>query len=169
MAAVLNPQPWLDALTHGNDEERNSATLAIGGFSLDANIDVFPLIDALCSTDEKLVFWSVIGLGRAESQAAQAISSLASLVQSHPAFGIRQAAVAALRKIAPLDTVARQATTQALQDSSAFVRREALQSFAAYPSLSPAEIQVVTSLAADPDESVVSWSEIALRHHKVAQ
>lgn len=166
MPMILNPQPWLDALAHGNDVERKNATLAIGGFSLDASIDVLPFINALCSTDEQIVFWSVIGLARAKYQAAQAITALASLVQSHPAFGIRQAAVVALRKIALLDTVARQTTVQALQDRSAFVRREALQSVAAYPSLSPLEIQVVTRLADDPDDSVVSWSEIVLRNHK---
>lgn len=167
MPSVLNPQPWLDALARGDEEDRRKATMAIGSFSLEERIDVAPFVAALSSPDEKLVFWSVIGLGRARSQAAQAVSALASLVHGHSDSGIRQAAISALRDIAPGEAVSRSTTFQALLDSNAFVRREALQSIAAYPSISPTEVQIVRHLAGDPDESVVNWSAIALRHHKV--
>ena len=167
MPSVLNPQPWLDALARGDEEARKRATMAIGSFPLKGRIDVGPFVSALSSPDVKLVFWSVIGLGRSQSQAAQAVSALSSLAQGHPAFGIRQAAISALRDIAPGEAISRSATFQALRDSNAFVRREALQSIAAYPSISPTEVQLVRHLAGDPDESVVNWSAIVLRHHNV--
>lgn len=165
MPTVLNPGPWLHALAHGDDESRKQATMAIGSFSLDKQIDVTPFIAALSSSEEKLVFWSVIGLGRARSQAVQAIAALASLVQNHNAFGIRQAAISALREIAPGDPSSRSATFGALHDENPFVRREALQSIAKLQSLSPIETQAVRLLAADPDEAVAGWCAIALRHH----
>ncbi len=165
MPTILNPEGWLYDLAHGNDEARHHATRAIGSLSSGRQIDIAPFVAALSSTDEKLVFWSVIGLGRAQSQAEQAILSLASLAVNHPAFGIRQAAISSLRQIAPGNPSSRLAAIEALKDCNALVRREALQSIASFSSPTQSEIEKVRVLAADPDDVVVNWCGIVLRHH----
>jgi HEAT repeat protein len=79
-------------------------------------------------------------------------------------FGLRQAAVNMLAAIAPDDPRARAAVLQALNDSSPFVRREALQALISIEALSAADLARIKDMENDADKDVASWSEIALRN-----
>ena len=82
----------------------------------------------------------------------------------HQSFGIRQAAVDALARVAPERPPVKAALLAALHDESPFVRREALQALIVIPALEPADILTIRELERDPHEDVSRWSEIALRN-----
>lgn len=168
MSSVPNPSKWLHDLAHGDEDVRHRATLAIGSLLSHGPIDCNAFLAGLSSAEEKIVYWSIIALGRVKSQAEPALPALASLARTHVAFGVRQAAISALRQISPNDSSTRSATFQALHDKNPFVRREALQSIAALRALTATELDSVRGLAADPDEIVRNWCAIALRQQGLA-
>ena len=163
MALAIDPSPWLAALTGSDEEARHAATLALGGFTEADKVVAEPLVAALSSRDEDVVFWSVVALGCICLQGCSAAPHLASIIRSHTAFGVRQAAVQSIVKVAPKAVETRHAVISALADENAFVRREALQSTLSLLPLAAEEIASISSLSADPNQAVSRWSEIVLR------
>ncbi|ROZ63870.1 HEAT repeat domain-containing protein [Ramlibacter sp. WS9] len=160
---LIDPTPWLEALDGSDDAQRKEATLRLGGLSPLDDVDVLPISQGLRSSNEKVAFWSAIALGCLGDRARPVVSSLLNTAREHHAFGVRQACIAALGKLASLDLEARACVFTALSDSSPFVRREALQVISGLRTLEAEEIYQIRKLAADSDEAVARWSEIALR------
>jgi hypothetical protein len=69
-----------------------------------------------------------------------------------------------LAAVAPDDPRAKATALQALNDSSPFVRREALQALIAIKGLSSTDLARIKDRENDADKDVARWSEIALRN-----
>ena len=158
---------YLALLQSPNEDERHEARLALGGVEPEDNWEIAPLILAAASSNTDLVFWSVTALGRLHHRAESAVRTLGDLARSHPAFGVRQAALHALSEIDPGSSIARAAIFSAFEDESPFVRREALQSAISVPAHTAEELEQIGAMAADPDQTVSAWSEVALRNIRV--
>jgi hypothetical protein len=89
---------------------------------------------------------------------------LREIARAHEAFRLRQAAISALKRIAPADPTPHETPRLALGDPTPFVRRETLQAFIAIPNLTPGDLQLIAAAATDSDEAVAAWSEVALRN-----
>jgi HEAT repeat protein len=159
---TTSPTPWLRALESPDAALRKEASLWLGGLSPNEDVEVAPLAEALNSMNETVSFWAAIALGCLGSRAGQAVAPLSATAQHHSAFGVRQACIAALGKVALLDDVARSSIFRALSDPSPFVQREALQGIATLKVLGHGERKLVADLESDPDEAVSEWAKIAL-------
>jgi HEAT repeat protein len=162
------PEEWLAWLTDRDDQKRKEATLILGGLRPSDRLRLAPLIAALKSTDDNVVFWSVIALGCLRSRARRAIPAVVDLVH-HRDFGMRQAAIHTLSVLGPNDPRVKREIIQALRDPNPYVRREALQSLINMKNLTEDDIAVIKSAGSDPDDAVASWSEIALRNIRLKQ
>ena len=158
------PEDWLSWLTGSSSRRRKEATLILGGLTPEDNVRLAPLIEALSSEIDDLVFWSATGLGCSGSRAINAVSELVRVASFHEQFGNRQAAVSALSEIAPDSAIAKAAVLRSLGDSSPIVRRQALQALIQFTELSADDLCRIEVMEHDPDEAVASWSEIALRN-----
>ena len=163
MTLAIDPSPWLAALNECDEEARHAAKRALGGFTEADKVLAEPLVTALASRNEEVVFWGAVALGCIRLQGVSAVPRLASLIRSHPAFGVRQAAVQAIVRVAQGQAATRNAVFSALADDNAFVRRETLQAILSLLPLAPDELARVSRLSADPNEVVSRWSEIVLR------
>jgi hypothetical protein len=126
-------------------------------------VPIEPVLEGLRSSDSKQVFRALIALDRFGTRARAAIPELLRVAQSNE-FGLRQAAVRMLAAVGPDDPRAKAAALQALNDGSPFVRREALHALIAIKGLSASDLARIKEMENDADETVASWSEIALRN-----
>ena len=160
----IDPTKWLDAIDGADEALDREAQLALGGLGPDDDVVMQPIFDALSSPSEKRVFWAVAALTQLEGRSLPALPRVAELATGDAAFGVRQAAVGALAKIAPGEATARNALRRALADESPFVRRQALQAFVAVPSHTSEELAAIDARRDDPDSAVRASFEIARRH-----
>ncbi|HEY7157671.1 MAG TPA: HEAT repeat domain-containing protein, partial [Gemmataceae bacterium] len=126
-------------------------------------IPIEPLVEGLRSPDRNKVFRAVFELHRLGERARVAVPELLRIITADE-FGLRQAAVNMLAVVAPDDPCAKSAALQALNDSSPFVRREALQALISIKGLSAADLARIKDMENDSDKDVARWSEIALRN-----
>jgi HEAT repeat protein len=126
-------------------------------------IPIEPVLEGLRSADREKVFRAVSELHRLGERARVAVPELLRITTADE-FGLRQAAVNMLAVVAPDDPCAKAAALQALNDSSPFVRREALQALISIKGLSAADLARIKDMENDPDKDVARWSEIALRN-----
>jgi HEAT repeat protein len=166
-ATIQEVKAFLSMLEGDDAEARHQAKLVLGGLLPDSGWPVEPLVEALNSQSDDVVLWTIVALGRLETRSTPAIDLIANLARGHRALGVRQAALKALSNIEPGAVAARSAIFAALADESALVRREALQSSISVPAHTQAELTQIAEMAADSDESVSRWSEIALRNIRV--
>jgi HEAT repeat protein len=168
IAPCGSPDDWFLWLIGSDSRLRKQATLILGGLEPTDDVSVAPFLERLSHNDETIVFWAVVALHRLGPRSKQAASSLATIAGTHPAFGVRQAAISALPKIAPTEPGTLEAMRKALSDSAAYVRREALQAIAKLPTLEMSDLEAIARMANDADEAVARWSEIALRNIRLA-
>ncbi|HJT33499.1 MAG TPA: HEAT repeat domain-containing protein [Pirellulales bacterium] len=121
-------------------------------------------IEELRSSNERIVFRAIYALKRLRDDAREAVPELIRLARDAQQFGVRQAAVITLTAIAPEDPRARSAVLAAFEDTSPFVRRQALQAIISAKGLSARDLARIQAMANDPDGVVADWSEIALRN-----
>ena len=164
MAPIGTPDDWFAWLEDPGGARRHEAKLILGGLLPTDPVPVAPLLARLTHANEEIVFWSIVALGRLEVRASAAATEVERLVVAHPAFRVREAAIDALAKIAPTAPGTWRSIQVAFQDTSALVRRQALQASIAVPSLTSDDLAVIESLQIDGDEAVRRWSEIALRN-----
>ena len=161
--------PSLDAnlivadIASGNSERRRQAEDAIGEMDRDTDVNASVFVSSLASTNEEVVFWSAIALEHLRDRGSAAIPCLLALLQREQLF-LRQTAVKTLAAVGPKDTEARAAVFRSFADSSPLVRREALQACIGLPNLTADNLAAIAAMAADSDEAVANWSEIALRN-----
>jgi HEAT repeat protein len=161
--------PSLDArlliadLSAGDRARFEEATLVISEIDCNTDIDLSPFVESLSADNVGVVLWCEIALEHLGVRAGPAIPALLPLLSREP-VSLRQAAVKTLARIGPRDATAREAIFRAFGDSNPFVRREALQACIGLPDHSTHELAAISAMAADPDETVSTWSEIALRN-----
>ena len=155
-------------IASGNKKRRREATETIAKFDHDSDVDVSVFVSSLTSTDNDVVFWSVIALEHLGERGSAAIPHLLPLLH-HEALFVRQTAVKALAAVGPRDERAKAAVFRYFADLSPFVRREALQACIHLRDLSADQLAHIHAMAADPDEAVSSWSEIALRNIRISE
>jgi HEAT repeat protein len=158
------PDDWFAWLSSGQTEQRDEAKLILGGLVPEDPVAPETLMAQLQNPSTDIVFWAVIALDRLERRAAPALPALRQLATSHPAFGVRDAAIAALSRIASADPVSKQAFLYALGDESAWVRASALRAFINVPDLADTDLAAIRALAQDPESMVVHQVEITLRN-----
>ncbi len=122
-----------------------------------------PVLEGLRSSDAKKVFRAVFELHRLGERSRVAVPELLRIATADE-FGLRQAAVNMLAVVAPDDPRAKAAALQAMNDSSPFVRREAIQALISIKGLSAANLARIKDMENDSDKDVARWSEIALRN-----
>ena len=127
-------------------------------------VPVEPVLEQLRSSDSKKVFRTIIELHRLGERARVAVPELLRIASTFDKFGIRQAAVNMLAAVAPDDPRAKGAALRALNDSSPFVRREALQALIKVKGLSVIDLARIKEMENDSDKDVARWSEVALRN-----
>ena len=160
----LQPSEWLARLT-GPDHRKVKKTvgrvcqLASGDASF---LEV--LREALAQPNDKRVFWIVVYLGSLGPDARVAVPELIRLFDRGPPFGTREAVLGALADIAPDEPTVKTVVFRAFADSSPYVRRQALQTVIQVEGLTDSDLEVIRRMGTDPDESVASWSGIALSH-----
>jgi HEAT repeat protein len=164
---IQKVEDCLSKLQGSNTQERKSASLILGGLIPEDAWPIEPLVDALDSENDDLVFWSIIALGRLEHHAALAVEKISIIAKTHQAFGIRQVALSTLSKIAPKSIVARKAIFSAFTDDSPLVRREALQSSILVHEHTSEELSKIAAMSADRDKTVAAWSDVALRNIRI--
>lgn len=125
---------------------------------------VEPVLERLRSLDSRKVFFAVCDLQRFGDRARQAVPDLIRFASTSDEFGLRQAAVNTLAAIAPEEHRTKAAVLQALNDSSPFVRREALQALIKITQLSETDLARIREMEKDSDKDVARWSEIAIRN-----
>jgi hypothetical protein len=149
----------------GDDEKRrHDARLILGGLTPDDPVAPEALVSRLTETDEDIVFWAVIGLARLEDRAAVGLSAISRVAARHPAFGVRQAALEALPRIAAKDPEIKPVLVHALVDESPWVRQSALRAFISVPALDASYLAAIRALEHDPDEIVRHQAEVTLRN-----
>ena len=158
------PDDWFDWLTGPDEQRAHDATIILGGIEPADGIPVAPLVERLDSDKEYVQFWALIALGRLEDNAVIAAPRIREMARSHKAFGLRQAAIMAIKRIAPADPATKETLTFTLRDPNPFVRRETLQAFIDVPALTQSDLQLIAAAANDEDETVARWSEVALRN-----
>lgn len=132
-------------------------------------IPIEQIIDSLRSSDTKEAFLAVMELRRLGDHARVSVPDLANLATTAGQFGLRQAALDALAAIAPDDPRVKTAVIQALQDTNAYVRQDALRALIAIKELSEQDLVRIKSMENDLDCDVARWSEIALRNIRLRQ
>ena len=161
--------PALDAhllladIASGDEKRRWEATRVIAEIEPNTDIDPAVFVSALASPNADVIFWSEIALEHLGERGYPAVPGLLSLLSREQLF-LRQSAVKTLAAVARRDKRAREAIFRSFQDESPFVRREALQACIGLPQLTTEELAAIAAMAADPDETVSRWSEIALRN-----
>ena len=158
------PDDWFAWLRSGQTEQRHEAQLIFGGLVPEDPVAPETLMARLQDPNTDIVFWAVIALARLERRAAPALSALRQLATTHPAFGVRAAALDALSHISSEDPVSKQAFLYALGDESAWVRAGALRAFISVPDLDDTDLAAIRALAQDPESVVVQQVEITLRN-----
>ncbi len=76
-------------------------------------------------------------------------------------------AISVLAAVGPDDARSKETVLRALNDNNSFVRRNALQALIRIHDLSAEDLERIKSMENDPDSSVASWSEIALRNIRI--
>jgi len=150
-------------IASGDAERQRKAEEVISEIDHDTDVDASVFVSSLASKNDDVVFWSEIALEHLGDRGGAAIPCLLALLQREPLF-LRQMAVKTLAAVGPKDAEARAAVFRSFVDSSPFVRREALQACIGLPNLSADDLAAIAAMAADSDEAVASWSEIALRN-----
>ena len=161
---IGSPDEWFEWLTGRDDKRAHEATMILGGLEPSDPVPIPPLVQRLDASTEKAQFWAIIALGRLEINALSAAPRLREIARAHEAFGLRQAAILALKRIAPADPATKETLKLGLGDPNPFVRRETLRAFIDVPNLTPADLQLIAAAATDSNEAVAAWSEIALRN-----
>jgi len=156
------PADWFSWLSGTDPVKRKTATLILGGLEPEDPVDPVSLGEGLKNSSKDIVFWTVIGLGRLGARAQAFVPRLSEIVESYEGFGLRQAAILAITRIAPTHPHTKYALLGALHDSSPFVRREALQALIKVRPLSPSDLEEIRKLENDGDETVARWAGIAL-------
>ena len=163
-------QKWIHWITSDNESERQSATLALGGLSYDADVDIPSLIDALGSENDDVVFWCVGALGSLGERSINAVAKIIKLTDSNN-LGVRQASIYALSRInknsAELNNVfdsGVETFSTLLSDSSEFVVCDALSALARMNTVGPAEIDAIKVCLTSKSEHVSFQAEVALRN-----
>ena len=157
-------EKWLTWLIGPDSDKRWEAKLLLGALTPQDTVSLTPLVEALSSENDDLVFWSVIALASSGARAEPAVSELARVANFHSQFGNRQAVVGALSKVAPSNEVAKATVLRALEDTSPYVRENALQALIEFTELSAADLGKIRAMEDDSDEDVARWSEIAIRN-----
>lgn len=121
-------------------------------------------LDDLRSTDPERIFRAMLGLRHLGDLARQAIPELLRLAARSREVKLRQFSLCSLANIAPDDPRTKIAALDGFEDPSPFVRREALQAIVSVKDLSAGDIALIQNMAADSDDAVARWSEIALRN-----
>lgn len=160
---LLNANLLIADIASGDAKRCREATEIIAEIDHDTDVDEVVFVSFLSSKDDDVVFWCVVALEHLGERGRSAIPQLLLLLEREQLF-LRQSAVTTLAAIGATDEAARAAVFRAFADSSPFVRREALQACISIPKLSADELNRIAAMAADPDEAVASWSEIALRN-----
>jgi HEAT repeat protein len=158
------PDDWFQWLRSDDAELRHEATLILGGLVPEDPVSPEPLLVRLSDSDKDVVFWSIVGLTCLEHQATPALPLLIRVAATHPVFGIRQAALEALPRIAAEDVAVKRALLYSLRDDSPWVRQSALRALIYVPGLDVTELEAIRALEADPDPMVSSQVEITLRN-----
>jgi HEAT repeat protein len=91
-------QKWIHWITTNDKSKRQTATLALGGLSDDADVDTPSLIAALEPENEDIVFWCLVALGPPGERSIKAVENIIKLTDSNN-FGIRQGSIYALSRI----------------------------------------------------------------------
>lgn len=156
------PADWFSWLSGADPLKSQTATLILGGLEPEDPVDPADLSEGLESSANDVVFWTVVGLGRLGAKAHAYLPRLAEIVEKHERFGLRQAAILAITRIAPGDPHTKYALMGALRDPSPFVRREAVQAFIKVRPLSSSDLEAISKLQQDSDEAVARWAGITL-------
>jgi hypothetical protein len=130
------------------------------------DVRIESLLNDLGSSDNKIAILAVFGLKRFGELARKAIPQLLRVVSASQDIELRQAVVNTLAAIASDDAQAKSVVLQALEDSSPFVRREALQALISFRELSQHDLTRIKEMGNDSDKDVVTWSKIALGNIK---
>jgi HEAT repeat protein len=164
MPPLGSTSDWLRWLKDSNPKRVHEAKLALGGIAAGDHVEAAPLIEALSTKDDDLVFWALVALKRLGSRSEFPIERIRALGLEGATPGIRQAAALAMVMIAPSDKVTSQTLRLMFKDTSPLVRREALQAMISLTDIGPEELTAISAMGADPDPNVSSGSEIALRN-----
>ena len=143
VAVVGSPDDWFEWLMGQDGTLAHEATIIFGGLEPTDPVPIFPLVRRLDSENHEIQFWAIIALGRLESSALAGAPRLREIARSHEAFGLRQAAIMALKHIAPGDPQTKDTLKITLRDPNPFVRRETLQAFIDIPNLTDADLQLI--------------------------
>lgn len=156
-------QKWIHWITSNNESERQSATLALGGLSCDADVDIPSLIDALESENDDVVFWCVGALGSLGERSINAVAKIIKLTDSNN-LGVRQASIYALSRINKNSAELNNVFVKKLSDSSEFVVCDALSALARMNTVGSAEIDAIKFCLTSKNEHVAFQAEVALRN-----
>ena len=156
-------QKWIHWITSNDESERQSATLALGGLSYDADVDIPSLIDALESENDDVVFWCVGALGSLGERSINAVAKIIKLTDSNN-LGVRQASIYALSRINKNSAELNNVFVKKLSDSSEFVVCDALSALARMNTVGPAEIDAIKVCLTSKSEHVAFQAEVALRN-----
>ena len=167
--ARLRPEEWLARLTDPSPRTRKRAVPRVCELAAKDGSLLAILREALRSPNTRAVFWMVSDIGSLGPRGRVAVPELVRVLESHEAFGVRQAAVAALASVAPDDPQAKAAIFRAFADRSPHVRREALQAVISVHDLSEEDLGRIKEMEADADTDVARWSEIALRNIRLGR
>jgi hypothetical protein len=160
----LRPEEWFARLTANDTRERTRAVARVCQLVSEDGALLARLSDALRSPNDHAVFWVIVKLGSAGPDARATVPALVQCLGERKEFGLREAAVGALVRIAPDDPSVKAAVLGAFTDASPYVRRRALQASIDLVGLSDTDLDLIRGMEADPDEHVAKWSEIALRN-----
>lgn len=156
-------QKWIHWITSNNESERQSATLALGGLSYDADVDIPSLIDGLGSENDDVVFWCVGALGSLGERSINAVAKIIKLTDSNN-LGVRQASIYALSRINKNSAELNNVFVKKLSDSSEFVVCDALSALARMNTVGPAVIDAIKVCLTSKSEHVAFQAEVALRN-----
>jgi HEAT repeats len=158
------PDDWFAWLEGSDQSRRHKAKLILGSLDPGARVPLDPIIARLSDSGSEPVFWAAIALGCLGAKSVAALPALTQLALSAPAFGVRQAAISALVKIAPESNTVKATLHQALEDHDPFVRSEALSSFIYLENIKESDIEAIQALEQDSSEYVRNGVEIAIRN-----
>ncbi|WP_143507358.1 HEAT repeat domain-containing protein [Pseudomonas sediminis] len=156
-------QKWIHWITSNDESERQSANLALGSLSYDADVDIPSLIDALGSENDDVVFWCLGALGSLGERSINAVAKIINLTDSNN-LGVRQASIYALSRINKNSAELNSVFVKKLSDSSEFVVCDALSALARMNTVGPAEIDAIKICLTSKSEHVAFQAEVALRN-----
>lgn len=160
---MVDSKQLISWLTSKDARRRKRSAFILGSLKTSDRISISPFIEALTSKNDDVVFWCVCALAGMRSRSRRSVPKLIELL-SHKRVGIRQGVLIALARIAPTDECVKQAVFNALNDKSAFVRRQALQEIIEIKNLSKADLAKIKILRNDADEDVARWAETTIRN-----